>query len=212
MLPLLALSLLVNVFFLGNLFKGEDSFSEELKTGHVTRVIDGDTFDLDDETRIRLAGAQAPEYPEGCLSTKAKERLEELILGQTVQVELVQKDNFGRQVGFVKSKNVFVDKVLIEEGLAQAMNGQHPKYGAGLLSAQDSAQAAKRGLWSSLCAGQKDCLIKGNFRRDRETKVYHLSDCYNYQKIVINEKEDDMWFCTEKEAQAAGFRKSEDCP
>ena len=52
----------------------------------VTRVIDGDTFDIEDDTRIRLRGADAPELPEGCLSQQSKERLEELILGKSISL------------------------------------------------------------------------------------------------------------------------------
>ncbi|MGB9706875.1 MAG: hypothetical protein ACPLXP_02260 [Microgenomates group bacterium] len=42
--------------------------------------------------------------------------------------------------------------------------------------------------------------------------VYHLPECYNYDKIVINQREGDRWFCSEEEAKEAGFRKSKDCP
>jgi micrococcal nuclease len=212
-LPLLAFSLFLNGLFVFKEFGGTKETREagDLK-GRVVRVIDGDTFDLEGETRVRLAGAEAPEYPEGCLSLKAKERLEELVLGKEVSIENVEKDNFGRQVGFVILNDLLVDKVLVEEGLAQAASGQESRYGAGLLSAQENAQKAERGIWSSLCAPKENCVIKGNYRKDLETKVYHLPDCYNYEKIVVNEQEGDVWFCSEEEAQAAGFRKAEDCP
>ena len=212
-LPLLVLSVFLNAFFVFREIRdgGESRKKGELQ-GNVVRVIDGDTFDLEGEIRVRLAGAEAPEYPEGCLGTKAKERLEELVLGKEVVVEVIEEDNFGRQVGFVKVDDVFVDKVLVEEGLARAASGENPSFGAALLAAEDSARQAKRGVWSSLCASREGCLIKGNVRRDRGTKVYHLPECYNYEKIVVNEREGDQWFCSETEAKKAGFRKSEDCP
>jgi len=184
---------------------------EELK-GTVVRVVDGDTFDLEEGVRIRLAGAEAPEYPEGCLSSKAKERLEELILGKEVEIEVIEEDSFGRKVGLVMEDGLLIDKTMVEEGLARAESGENPRHGADLLSAEDSAKKAERGIWSSLCAGEEGCLIKGNVRRDLGTKVYHLPECYNYEKIVVNEREGDQWFCSEAEAQKAGFRKSEDCP
>lgn len=219
-LPLLALtvaSLILNVLFvfqkigrIGQIGK-IGQIGENLR-GTGIRVIDGDTFDIEDGVRIRLAGAEAPEYPKGCLSLQAKERLEELVLGKKVEIEPVKKDNFGRQLGFVKVGGLLVDRAMVEEGLAQAAGGENPKYGADLLAAQDSAKKAKRGIWSSLCAAGEECLIKGSYRRDKGTKIYHLPECYNYEKIVINEREGDRWFCTEEEAKAAGFRKSEDCP
>lgn len=214
-LPILIVSLFLNFLLvlreLGVL-GGLGGLGEEKLAGRVVRVIDGDTFDLEGEKRVRLAGAEAPEYPEGCLGTKAKERLEELVLGKEAVVEVIEEDNFGRQIGFIKVDEVFVDKVLVEEGLARVASGENPSFGAVLLAAEDSARQAKRGIWSSLCAGKEGCVIKGNVRRDRGTKVYHLPECYNYEKIVVNEREGDQWFCSEEEAKKAGFRKSEDCP
>jgi len=183
---------------------------EKGEKGRVVRVIDGDTFDLEEGVRVRLAGAEAPEYPKGCLSLQAKERLEKLILGKEVKLETLEKDSFGRAVAFVEVDGLLVDKALVEEGLAQAKSGSNPKYGASLLSAQDSAKKAKRGIWSPACSSE--CLIKGNVRDDKGTKIYHLPGCFNYERIVINEKEGDKWFCSEEQAVKAGFRKSEDCP
>lgn len=210
LLPILTLSVLLNAFFViresGILKDGQDQLE-----GRVVRIIDGDTFDLERDIRVRLAGAQAPEYPEGCLAAQAKQRLEELILGKQVEIEVIEEDNFGRQVGFVKESDLLIDQVLVEEGLAQ-VKGEQSRYGPDLLTAQETAKKAARGIWSSLCTTSQGCLIKGNVRRDRGTKVYHLPGCYNYEKIVVNEREGDLWFCSEQEAQKAGFRKSEDCP
>lgn len=183
----------------------------------MVRVIDGDTFDIENGTRIRLAGAQTPEYPEGCLAQDAKERLQELISGKTAVLEIRETDNFGRQVAFVFLKEgdeapVMIDKIMLEEGLAQALNGQDPAYGNSLLKAESAAKAAKRGIWSKLCSPPSNCLIKGNYRRDRQTRIYHLPECFNYEKIVIDQEAGDRWFCSETEAKAAGFQKAKDCP
>jgi len=55
-------------------------------------------------------------------------------------------------------------------------------------------------------------VIKGNYHKGTKQRVYHLPDCYNYNQVNINPNEGDRWFCTEKEAAAAGFSKSRDCP
>lgn len=71
-LPLLILSLIGNAFFLIREFGfPKKRGSEEIKV-RVVRVIDGDTFDTDKNKRVRLKGAEAPEYPKGCLSQEAK--------------------------------------------------------------------------------------------------------------------------------------------
>lgn len=162
---------------------------------------------------VRLKGAEAPEYPEGCLVQEAKNRLEELVLGKEVVLEKGEKDNFGRIVGFVFIDELFVDKTLVEEGLAEAASGDDAQYGVKLLGAEDQAKKAKRGIWSSACLPKgPGCVIKGNVRREKGTKIYHLPGCFNYKKIVMNEREGDEWFCKESEARATGFVKAEDCP
>ena len=213
----LGVSLVVNGYFLirGGIGKIREirGIREGEKIRVVKRVIDGDTFDTTEEERVRLKGADAPEYAEECLSEEAQERLKELILGKEVILKKVVKDHFGRWVGFVFSEGLFIDKVMVEEGLAKDSLGTDPEYGVQLLAAEEIAKKAERGIWSSLCLTKREgCVIKGNVRRDRGTKVYHLPGCFNYEKIVINEREGDQWFCSEKEAEAAGFRKSEDCP
>lgn len=215
-LPALAASILFNLYFLVNKYLPSISTEEKTfsRSGNVVRIVDGDTFDLTDDQRVRLAGANTPEYPKGCLSHEAKDRLEELILDKTVELEEVGKDNFGRQIAYVFLDDVLIDKVLVQEGLAQAQSN-NPLYDPEILSSQDQAQKIKKGIWSNQCQPKKpdeNCFIKGNFRKDRNTKIYHTPDCYNYDKIVIHETERDRWFCTEKEAEAAGFTKSQDCP
>jgi micrococcal nuclease len=177
----------------------------------VVRVVDGDTFDVEEEKRIRLAGIDAPEYPEGCLAQEAKDRLEELVLGREIEIEEVEKDNFGRSLAFVFIDEELVNRVLVEEGLAK-VESKDLKYSPLLLGRREEAKKAQRGIWSSLCLPKEGCVIKGNVRKDRGTKIYHLPGCFNYEKIVVNEKEGDRWFCSEEEAKAAGFIKSKDCP
>ena len=180
----------------------------------VTRVIDGDTFDIEDDTRIRLRGADAPELPEGCLSQQSKERLEELILGKSISLTQQEQGKFLRTIAYVWQGDLLIDQALVEEGLAQAQEINNPDFGAPIASAQDRAKSAERGVWSAKCQqpADKNCTIKGNFRQDKDTKIYHTLDCYNYEKITVNEKEKDQWFCSENEAKLAGFTKSRDCP
>lgn len=78
--------------------------------GKVTRVVDGDTFDVNvthyhkanayqynDAERIRLAGGNAPEL--GSLAGAfAKTQLENKISGQTVQLVIQSRDTYHRLV------------------------------------------------------------------------------------------------------------------
>jgi endonuclease YncB( thermonuclease family) len=55
------------------------------------------------------------------------------------------------------------------------------------------------------------CTIKGKFAvRARVTGnvgIYHLQSCRTYETLIRS----DRWFCTEEDAQAAGFRKAYNC-
>jgi len=54
------------------------------------------------------------------------------------------------------------------------------------------------------------CDIKGNINASGD-KIYHTSDCSLYNETIINEAKGEKWFCSEKEAVAAGWRKALNC-
>lgn len=53
-----------------------------------------------------------------------------------------------------------------------------------------------------------DCLIKGNISIDTGEAIYHVPGQKYYEQTVIDERYGELWFCTEDEALAAGWRKS----
>jgi hypothetical protein len=60
------------------------------------------------------------------------------------------------------------------------------------------------------CANEAKC-IKGNINADGD-KIYHYPGCDSYAATQINENAGERWFTTEAEAQAAGWRKAQNCP
>jgi len=57
-----------------------------------------------------------------------------------------------------------------------------------------------------------ECSIKGNNNsREVSEKIYHFPGCSNYSVIIVEKFMGDQWFCSEKEAESAGFKKSENC-
>ena len=114
----------------------------------VDRVIDGDTLDLADGTRVRVYGIDTPERGERCFS-EATDRLRQLA-GDTVRLEDGPRltDDFGRRLAYLYTANGFsIDVLLIGEGLAEAWtrDGQHRDVLVGL---EDSARANGAGcLW-----------------------------------------------------------------
>jgi micrococcal nuclease len=51
------------------------------------------------------------------------------------------------------------------------------------------------------------CLIKGNISADGE-KIYHVPGGRSYDRTVIDLSRGERWFCSEQEAQAAGWRRA----
>lgn len=206
----LGLSVLLNLFYIVR----QEVFPEsnDISSNVVVRVVDGDTFDVSNERRIRLAGIDAPEYRGGCLSVRAKERLEELVLGKTVDIEVYTKGVYGRDVSWVVYDGVLINKVMVDEGLASYEKTDDPK-DVLLYRAQVEAEKTRRGIWSSECTHERaGCEIKGNVYKDTTSKIYHLPECKHYNQVVILSNEGDRWFCSESEAEKAGFKKSEGCP
>lgn len=210
----LLLSLALNIYLLKILGPNRISSDQNLQQIRVTRVIDGDTFDADNGERYRLYEIDAPEYPKGCLSEDAKNRLENLVLNKTISIKSLHRDNFGRILVLVYQKVLLINEILVEEGYAYFMGNKIIDTTSLIIEkAQEKAKLAERGVWSALCQTKKDnCLIKGNYREATQTRIYHTPDCYNYDKITIKAGTSDSWFCTEEEAKKTGFRKSLDCP
>ena len=94
----------------------------------VDRIVDGDTLDLADGTRVRLYGVDTRERGEACFS-EATDRLRQLA-GNTVRLETGPRltDTYDRRIAYVyTSEGLSIDILLVGEGLARAwpLDGQH---------------------------------------------------------------------------------------
>lgn len=207
----------------------------------VVKVVDGDTIDVDingQTTRLRLIGLDTPEVvdprkPVQCFGREASNKAKELLSGQSVGLEIDQSqgesDKYGRLLRYVYlADGRSFNKLMIAEGYAYEYTYNLPyRYQAEYKEAQRSAQQAKRGLWAdSTCQGvaspvidtsspltqpqDSNCTIKGNISSTKE-KIYHVVGCGSYAKTQIDESKGERWFCSEQEAEAAGWRKAKNC-
>lgn len=53
-----------------------------------------------------------------------------------------------------------------------------------------------------------DCVIKGNISINTGKRIYHVPGQKYYQQTKISPEYGERWFCTEAEAQAAGWRRA----
>jgi len=208
------LSFLLNLFFIFKQYRNSLLKKTNRVEVVVKKVIDGDTIDTTDGERLRLYEINAPEYPKDCLGIDAKDRMEDLVLNKKISLEKTGKDNFGRILAYVYLDKLLINEVMTEEGLAYFEKRKMLTENSLIIEqSQDKAKQAGRGVWSSYCQTKNEgCLIKGNFRIAKHTRIYHNPDCYNYDRITIKPGTSDRWFCTEEEAIKAGFVKSKDCP
>ncbi len=202
-------------------------------TFKVTRVIDGDTIEIEGGERVRYIGIDTPETvdprkPVQCFGVEASNKNKELVEGKMVRLEkdITDRDKYNRLLRYVYVGDIFVNLELVKQGFAYSYS--YPpdiKYQEQFLKAQQEAREAKRGLWNacpttsepisapavSPTPGDDSCLIKGNISTSGE-KIYHLPGCGSYSKTQIDEARGEKWFCSEAEAQSAGWRKALNCP
>ena len=117
----------------------------------VARVIDGDTFDLDNGDRVRLLGIDAPESGQPFFQ-QATDTLAELVEGGKVKLEKdsqYNKDKYGRLLRYVFVNELFVNRELIRKGLAELMVDENSKYYSDLKQAEEEAKEGKLGIWFS---------------------------------------------------------------
>lgn len=185
----------------------------------VTKVIDGDTIEIEGGQRVRYIGIDTPEtvHPSKlvqCFGREASAKNKELVEGKTVELEkdISETDKYGRLLRYVYAGGTFVNQYLITEGYAHSST--YPpdiKYQNQFTEAEKEARENNRGLWG-VCQGQSaattsDCPIKGNISSSGE-KIYHMPGQRYYEKTVIDEGKGERWFCSEDEAIQAGWRKS----
>ncbi|MEM3478081.1 MAG: thermonuclease family protein [Archaeoglobaceae archaeon] len=142
---------------------------------YVSRVIDGDTFELSNGDRVRLIGINAPEKGQKFYE-KAKNRLKELIEGKEVVLErdVEDRDQYGRLLRYVFVNNTFVNLILVQEGLARTyFVGENRKYEKELLEAEKLAKSLQLGIWKK-AEGCGDCIGIAYFKWNAEG-----DDCVN---------------------------------
>ena len=126
--------------------------------GRVTRIVDGDTIVVRDET-VRLIGIDTPETkkpntPVQCFGKAATAETTRLIDRKRVRLEfdVERRDRYGRQLAYVyrRSDGMFLNAELVRRGYATA--SPYPpnvRYERRFHRLAREAREAGRGLWSA---------------------------------------------------------------
>jgi len=176
-------------------------------------------------TTVRLAGIEAPELQQPCGSPPRRTRcgaaaqaaLGKLVNGRTLACSVSGADSAGRPLATCTRGGLDINGELVRQGHAFAASGLFAGY-AGL---ERQAREAKLGIW---VAGDVErpaefrakiwdeakrrapdgCPIKGLITG--EGRVYVLPWSPDYDRGRIQKTRGERWFCSEREAEAAGFK------
>jgi endonuclease YncB( thermonuclease family) len=191
-------------------------------------VVAGDVIRIGN-TNIRLSGIEAPDANQKCLGANkkawacgeaARNAVGRIVKNKTVRCELSGTDETGQALGSCltvntgSSQNLAAE--LVKEGAVFSAGGLFA--GFGTLEAE--AKAKKLGLWrgeaekpseyrakvweAAAKAAPDGCPIKGQVAGDAKTYVLPWSPEYNAVRVRATRGE--RWFCSEVEAQAAGWK------
>ena len=124
----------------------------------VRSVIDGDTIDVAMFGRVRLLGIDAPEVGRGFdtaapFAREARDRLIALIMRRWVRLEQEGPalDAYSRHLAYVmREDGVFVNAVLVREGLARVTARIPLARLDELKRAEVEAQTFRRGMWGAM--------------------------------------------------------------
>jgi endonuclease YncB( thermonuclease family) len=175
-------------------------------------------------TIVRLEGIEAPEVDQTCdgpsgkwkCGGAAKEALSRAVRGRSVSCEVTGKDDAATPTARCAVGGADVAASLVKSGHAFAEAGLFARYG----SEESGAKLAKIGLWSGEAERPADyrakrwdeakrkapegCPIKG--RVSSGARVYVLPWSSSYESVRLSTARGERWFCSEDEAQAAGWK------
>jgi endonuclease YncB( thermonuclease family) len=194
----------------------------------IPRVIDGDTIEVLD-TRIRLEGIDAPESGQTCndrhgraweCGNAATKVLRDILGRHEVQCRHAGLDKYGRMLGTCYVGTLDINAEMVRSGYAWA----YVKYSTAYVQQEAAARAVGYGIWQGTAtpawdyraqkwaaveqAAPKGCAIKGNVTSNG--LIYHMPWSPWYDKVRMGTSAvpdgGKRWFCSEAEAQAAGWR------
>lgn len=189
-----------------------DARSAPPQAALVVQVVDGDTLVLAGGTRVRLLGIDAPEMerdgrPADFLAHQAKAALAEMALERTVSLsyDRLRYDHYGRLLAYLRlPDHTLLNAELVRLGMARVyLIAPNLLYQKDLLTAQQEAIEAERGVWKQLLK-QDEPEYLGN----RNTLRLHRPKCPLAAKMA---KANQVRFTSLKNAYLQGYSPCRSC-
>ena len=199
------------------------AFADADLSGRV-RVIDGDTLDVG-PIRVRLFGIDAPELDQNCTTAQgatwacgrwSAQEVTARFQGTWAECEKITIDRYRRVVARCRVKGQDIAEVLVSDGVALAYRRYSMDYDLAEKGAAVNARGLHAGTFETpdryratasggSAAPDATCRLKGNIS-SKGVRIYHRPGQADYEKTRINPAKGERWFCSEAEAQRAGWR------
>jgi len=173
----------------------------------VSRILDGDTMELQGGDRLRLLALDTPEDGEAFYG-EATQLLMRLSLGETARIEYSnrRRDKYGRLLGYLYVDTLFINKTVIDSGLGYVYlfrdNDLESDQVRCMIEAQRSAIERRVGLWSLPHTPEEQYINKaGSFR-------LHRPNCRSLGELVEGRYQS---FSTREEGLATGLSPCRNC-
>ncbi len=182
------------------------------REAQVSRVIDGDTLELDGGARVRLLGIDAPEMardgrPAEFLALESKAALADLTRGQKLRLEYDQLryDQYGRLLAYLfLPDRTMVNAEMVRRGLARVyFHPPNVRYQEALLQAQRQAMEARRGLWQ-----KTEEKAESSYVGNRNSLRVHRPECPFAKKMAPANR---VRFESLKQAYSQGYSPCRSC-
>lgn len=212
--PLLGFILLIPSLFLNLYFLNKSQSTLNSQTGIlVIEVLDGDTVLLEGKVKLRLRDVDAPEL-EFCGGEEAKNLLTDLVKDKRVTIKEQIIDTWGRPMALVYHGETLVNAEMLKKGWVRYHHDQG-SVAKELKEIADKAKSEEIGIYGKCMQKENlenpNCNIKGNIDKNSDNRLYYLPGCAQYNFTIVEKDLGEDWFCTEKEAQNAGFTKAKTC-
>lgn len=195
-------------------------------TSRRAQAVTGDTLRIG-STLIVLDGIEAPETGQSCeratgrwrCGAAARDALARLIRGRSVSCEITGELESGMKRGACATGDADLAEKLLEDGMVFAASSFFLSHYARI---ERKARGEKNGLWAGEAERPQEwrerrwaeakekapdgCPIKGRIRSGARTYLLPWSPAY--EKVRLSRARGERWFCSESEAEAAGWRRA----
>lgn len=194
------------------------------------RVSDGDSFVVAGQ-RVRLFGIDAHELDQNCTHADgreiacgvwARDWAEARFEGRFATCRTLKYDQYERALATCQIDGEDVGETMLRAGIVATYPRETLR---DYLDYEKEAQLLGRGIWAwdsenpidhraaqrapsnnRAEVGFNGCAIKGNISSGG--RIYHLPGQENYARTQINTSKGERWFCSETDAQEAGWRRA----